>query len=34
MPWIATAFVTIRVSTNRVPSALSSHTAICGPKSG
>ena len=34
MPWMATAFVTMSVSTNRVPSALSSHTAICGPKSG
>ncbi len=34
MPWIATAFVTTSVSTNSVPSALSSHTATCGPKSG
>jgi len=33
IPRDAVSVVTISVSTNRVPSALSSQTAICGPKS-
>ena len=34
IPCTATAFVTSKVSTKLLPSALSSHTAICGPRSG